>query len=170
MNSQLIEFYRGDSPDIHGRFLQDILQWPDERLESQHDFIQWLFPLTEPSQVYADAPLLDLATIDTFRNDPQLKNKVRTSLQTMLRFYGFSVDLSLPIHLQLSAKFAQISAHWLSPGNHNLLRITRILKSLRLLGLDDEARAFYEVVASLPRISDLTRRYWSAAAKEPLEV
>ena len=32
---------------------------------------------------------------------------------------------------------------WLGERNHNLLRITRIIRSLRLFGLDEEAREFY---------------------------
>jgi hypothetical protein len=55
----IIAFYSGEAPDDRGRFLREIQQWPDQRLESVHDFIQWMFPLTEPSPVNPDAPVLD---------------------------------------------------------------------------------------------------------------
>jgi Opioid growth factor receptor (OGFr) conserved region len=38
---------------------------------------------------------------------------------------------------------------WLSPGNHNHLRLTRILRSLRLLGELRAAQALFEI--STPR-------------------
>jgi Opioid growth factor receptor (OGFr) conserved region len=58
-------------------------------------------------------------------------------------------------------------------SNHNHLRITRILKSLRLLGLEAEATAFFVCLADIyhvesgkdaPGISDETLTFWKAAA------
>jgi hypothetical protein len=48
--SRLLDFYRGVGADTEGRRLEDILAWPDDDLEEVHDFIQWLFPLPEPSR------------------------------------------------------------------------------------------------------------------------
>jgi hypothetical protein len=49
-SSRLLAFYRGQAPDDAGRWLKDIWEWDDEQLETTHDFIQWLFPLPEPSR------------------------------------------------------------------------------------------------------------------------
>ncbi len=35
----------------------EIWAWDDAALEDGHDFIQWLFPLPEPSAFVDDAPL-----------------------------------------------------------------------------------------------------------------
>ena len=67
---RIVDFYRNKQPDSEGRFLNDILGWDDARLEYAHDYIQWLFPLTTPSQFNPDAPLLDDVQIEVFRTDP----------------------------------------------------------------------------------------------------
>ncbi|MGK7944758.1 MAG: opioid growth factor receptor-related protein, partial [Microcystaceae cyanobacterium] len=48
-NSNLINFYLGNTVDHRGRKIEDIWQWNDHQLESVHDYIQWLFPLKEKS-------------------------------------------------------------------------------------------------------------------------
>jgi hypothetical protein len=39
------------------------------------------------------------------------------------------------------ARFLERSRNWLRPGNHNHLRLTRIMQSLWILGLRAEAKA-----------------------------
>lgn len=124
-DARIIGFLGGQSPEREGRYLSEIQQWPDRELESVHDFIQWMFPLPDPSPVNPDAPVLDTETIQEIRSRPELQDSVRTSLQRMRRFY-------------------EGSSRWLTPGNHNHLRITRILKCLKWLGLDAEAGAFFQ--------------------------
>jgi hypothetical protein len=49
-----------------------------------------------------------------------------------------------------SKPFAEQAENWLTPLNHNHLLIAPILKSLRLLGLEDEATtAFFRYLAGL---------------------
>ena len=62
-NARIIGFLSGESADGEGRYLPEIQQWPDRELEAIHDFIQWMFPLTEPSPVNPEAPVLDAETI-----------------------------------------------------------------------------------------------------------
>ena len=56
----LVKFYRGEGRDSEGRLLSEIWAWGNQELEDVHDFIQWLFPLPEPSRFNADAPLMVL--------------------------------------------------------------------------------------------------------------
>jgi hypothetical protein len=69
----LIAFYRDGAHDDRGRSLTEILAWPDDRLEDVHDFIQWLFPLPEPSGANPSAPTLDAATIQAFHATPAMR-------------------------------------------------------------------------------------------------
>src|SRR5262245_840829 len=71
--SRLVDFYRGAGTDTGGRQLAEIWAWGDDDLEAVHDFIQWLFPLPEPSRFNPDAPRLTEADIATFRGDPLLQ-------------------------------------------------------------------------------------------------
>ena len=61
---ELLAFYGDDEgPKPSGYTLEQVLDWPDEDWELQHDFIQWLFATDEPSMFNPDAPVLDAATI-----------------------------------------------------------------------------------------------------------
>ena len=166
--SRLIEFYSGAAPDHAGRVLQQIQQWPDDRLEAVHDFIQWLFPLEEPSPVNPLAPVLDRKTIQAFAARPELRENLRVSFLRMLRFYGLEMQPGPPPVVRPAANFLERAPNWLRPGNHNHLRITRILKSLALLGLMEEARAFLECLEAIyaehpGRISGVSLRFWREA-------
>jgi hypothetical protein len=46
-SNALINFYRHDGPDFKGLYLEDIVQWDMKKLESDHSYIQTLFPLPE---------------------------------------------------------------------------------------------------------------------------
>ncbi|HXM96811.1 MAG TPA: opioid growth factor receptor-related protein [Candidatus Dormibacteraeota bacterium] len=172
-NKQLLSFYYGEGPDTRCRFLREILNWPDDELERTHDFIQWLFPLDEPSGFNLDAPILDVDTIRKFRLSPPLHRNLQTSLLRMLRFYGFEMRHTVPLRVVCAPDFAERAANWITPNNHNHLRITRILKSLRLLGLKTNASAFYDCLLEIcrqefekasPCISHETCKYWQPAA------
>jgi opioid growth factor receptor-like protein len=172
MNSPIILFYSGEQPDDRGRYLEDIQRWPDDRLESVHDFIQWMFPLREPSGVNLTAPVLDTATIEEFRSKPELQEKLKLSFTRILRFYGMEIaSAGLGMKVQSAPNFRERAKVWLRPHNHNHLRITRIINSLRLLGLEIEARAFFDCLAGLydsqtsQVISADTFRYWQSAAE-----
>jgi hypothetical protein len=82
--SRLLDFYRGLETDTQGRLLEDILAWPDDDLEAVHDFIQWLFPLPEPSQFNPDAPLLTEIDIAAFKSDPLLQANLMKSFERIL--------------------------------------------------------------------------------------
>ena len=45
----IVGFLEGKTPDHRGRTLSMVLAFSDERAEQTHDYIQWLFPLDEPS-------------------------------------------------------------------------------------------------------------------------
>jgi hypothetical protein len=166
---EILDFYSGAAADDRGRMLTDIQQWSDTELEDVHSYIQWLFPLREPSPVNPSAPVLDREIIAEFRAHPELVERLRASFLRMLSFYGLEWRDGAIVR---GANFASRSSNWLWPGNHNHLRITRILKSLSLLGLEAEARAFLACLGEIYRdeerkprssISTETWRFWSTA-------
>lgn len=143
MRSRILDFYRGGQDD-EGRTLNEILSWPE--LEAVHDFIQWLFPLPERSGANPYAPVLDAMTMDAFRHSQDLQERLRQSFLRMLRFYGLEFQDGAVL---AGADFAARSGNWLSPGNHNHLRLTRILRSLRLLGLSSESTALFAALTEI---------------------
>lgn len=48
---EIVKFYRGERGNQNGDMLDDILTWKFGALDMDHDFIQWLFPSNEPSQM-----------------------------------------------------------------------------------------------------------------------
>jgi hypothetical protein len=165
-----IDFYEGAATDHRGRTLPEILNWPDDRLEDVHDFIQWLFPLPEPSPVNPAAPLLTPDAIAAFHLRAELRDRLRASLERMLRFYGFALQNGPKV--VPAENFRRRAANWLRPFNHNHLRITRILKCCALVGLDAEAHALLACLEDLAAqerakshaaISPESLRFWRDA-------
>ncbi len=171
-NSRIIGFYSGTEPDHRGRYLHEIQQWPDDQLEAVHDYIQWLFPLPEPSTFNLAAPVLNLESIQEFRTRSDLQEKLRVSFLRLMSFYGLEANKGEQIRVNRALNFAAKATAWLSPGNHNHLRITRIVRCLSVLGLEAEAKAFFDCLSEIyedehnkpmPAISDETMLYWREA-------
>ena len=163
--SQLIEFQRGVGEDSEGRKLADVWAFSDDEMEAHHDFIQWMFPLKEPSRFNWNAPVLSDQDIAAFRDDPDLRANLRRSFNRFLAFLGLEEKDG---RIVPGADFENKRQVFLAP-DHNWLRITRALTSLRLLGLPEQSRAFYEGLLDLmkdgrARITAETRRYWRDAA------
>ena len=175
-SDRIVAFYSGAEPDHRGRYLHEIQQWPHDQLEAVHDYIQWLFPLPERSGFNVAAPVLTAESIQEFRTRPELRENLRRSFLRMMSFYGLEVCVAEPMKITRSSNFAVRSAGWLSCGNHNHLRITRILRCLSVLGLEAEAKTIFECLAEIyeeerskpaPAISEETFEYWRAATREP---
>jgi len=163
----IVEFYRG-GVDVEGRRLAGILGWDDERLELVHDYIQWVFPTRQPSGVNPFAPLVTGETIRAFAQDPPLRARLREALDRMLSFYGLRRSAE---RIEIDpGRFPHRSRTWLHAGNHNHLRLTRIMESVATLGLPEDARALQRCLlddvaagAGAGRISPRTLEFWRRA-------
>lgn len=149
--SQILDFLRGTGTDDKGRTLSEILGWSDEQLENSHDTIQWLFPLNVPSNYNSNAPVLSDEEIEIIKKDELIQKNIIKSYYRFVRFYN--------------------DFDWVTPNNHNYLRLTRILKSLRLTGLYREQRylkgaldVFYFMHKEI--IGKTTKKYWDQACKK----
>jgi hypothetical protein len=167
----LIAFYRGDGRDHRGRLLSHIYGFGFSELEFHHDYIQWLFPLPEPSGANASAPLLSSDDITAFKSDGTLRTALLRSFELMLQFYGLECDVRAgDAEIRKSTNFDERSRVWLTRGNHNFLRISRILRSLTLLGHAKYASAFLKCLEGIyaeeaRTIGDVTMGYWRRAVK-----
>jgi hypothetical protein len=229
------------APDVHGRTLESILDWPDMNLERSHNYIQILFPLPEGSPYNFSAPVIDRHVMEAFHARPELRNRLKQALVRILHFYGFEVatraefekreaekakeqardeeesskeqetdvqqsstDVEAPeaqethkpsdvaiasddrttspkpssglpsdfIVLRAS-HFPTASRNWAVRMDHNHLRISRILRCLRVLGLQKECAAYYSALQDVYndpeiRIGERSMEYWTKAAKQEL--
>ncbi|KAL8998551.1 MAG: hypothetical protein Q9169_002391 [Polycauliona sp. 2 TL-2023] len=182
-----VRFYSptSPSPDSHGRTLTSILSWPDSALEYSHDYIQILFPLPERSPFNPSAPIINEQTFNTFRSSPKLRAQLRIALQRMLKFYGLALTTNeggadenhingkSSCQVVRAGNFASASQNWITRFDHNHLRFTRIIRSCRVLGLEDEAQAFFEALTNIAEerkgiISAKSLMFWQRAAERPL--
>ena len=168
-----------EAKDSRGRTLESILKWDNDQLEYHHDYIQLLFPLPEGSPFNPSAPIIDRVTFNVFRASKDLQHQLRCSLERMLQFYGFESshnlihkDDSLDFKIIEAKNFAHASRNWVKRFNHNHLRITRILRSLRVLGLENEAREFFKALRKVyedtGKISEKSLMFWTRAVERPL--
>lgn len=127
MSESIVAFFRMESPDNCGRMIVDIWNYSDRELEDVHDYIQWLFPLFEESAYSLRCPLLTVNSAKQIIADEICKSSFRRSLSVMRSFYKRNL-------------------HWAKSGNHNLLRITRILKSTALLLGKASSIEFYNLI------------------------
>ena len=164
----IVTFYSGGN-DTSGRTLDEILSWTDGRLESVHDYIQWLFPTRRPSGVNPLAPLVTGDTVRAFAGEARLLEGLRRAFDRMLLFYGLRHGADARIEID-PKRFPERARVWLRPANHNHLRLTRVMESLAALGLREEAialqRCLLEDVCAGPgagRVSGRTIEFWRRA-------
>ncbi|HVX86759.1 MAG TPA: opioid growth factor receptor-related protein [Phycisphaerae bacterium] len=165
-SNPLLTFYTNTTPDHAGRYLRDIHAFSLDQLESTHDFIQWLFPLDTPSPVNPFAPTLDAQTIADFRAGPPLQTNLQKSLNLMLNFYGLTRSAAAITRAQ---NFPARAHNYLHPNNHNHLRLTRILRSTHLLGLEQESGALLTALLAIAHdhpaaITPPTLHFWQNAS------
>lgn len=166
----IVAFYLGQGPDSKRRMIEDIWAWNYEQLEDVHDYIQWLFPLKQRSRYNPDAPILDEGVIRAFRTNEQLKERLLKSLKVMLKFYGLRCNErgNADIEIAKSDEYQERKLNWIEESNHNYLRITRILTSLTILGLESYALAFFQALDRIyqeekENIGNHTYAFWKSA-------
>jgi hypothetical protein len=172
--SQLVRFFvqRGIGPC--GLTHAEIIDLSDDQLEAGHHFIQWLFPLNEPSRHIDNAPLITANDLNLLKG-PFPKAHFLSGVLRFLNFYG--MDYLTPkqvFTVQPAATFTERAANWATPGNHNLKRITRIIRSCRFFGADQVARAVHQGFCDLqPQLSGVITKtvkgFWDDALNVPLD-
>jgi len=147
----IIKFYRNEVVTKAKRKLSTIWNWNDEKLECQHDFVQWLFPLNEKSRFNSDAPILTKKSIEIIKYDKEIQANLRTSFDKMFAFYGWKVNdtldgverMTIEVTGENGDKETRLKPMVWIRHSHNFDRITRILTSMKLLGRTDLSELFF---------------------------
>jgi hypothetical protein len=113
-HSPLVAFHCGDGRDHAGRHHDVILAFDDDAMHGVHDFIQWLFPLPEPSRAFHGAPILSEEDLEIMRASAVCQARLAAAHARMTEFLTAN-----PV--------------WLQAYDHNHLRITRMIRSTRLI-------------------------------------
>ena len=167
---KLVEFYRGEIPNNEGVFIDEIMTYGYEQLEVDHAYIQWIFPLKERSMFNVDAPLLHDDEITLFKSDPELRGTVSEIICKMLDYFGMYFHRGAVNWQEPDPENGHKDPKWwLRFFNHNFLRMTRMLTSLRHLGFENISLAVYEcLLSSREMYGKESYEYWTDAATGPL--
>jgi len=141
-----IDFYSGKSKNWCGYFIDDILSFSNNQLETTHNYIQWIFPTTEKSKFNKNAPIMTNEIIENFKNNPKCKENMLKCFEKMLNFYGLTLENKCIVK---NINYKERSYNWIYLHHHNYLRITRILKSLKLFGFYEEYNDFLKVLKEI---------------------
>eukprot|EP00440_Ansanella_granifera_P007362 gb/GFBE01007973.1/.p1 GENE.gb/GFBE01007973.1/~~gb/GFBE01007973.1/.p1 ORF type:complete len:214 (+),score=36.26 gb/GFBE01007973.1/:1-642(+) len=142
----LVPFLRGEGPDDSGRTLEEILSWNDNMMERVHNYVQWIFPTDEQSKFNYGAPLMTPEVQRFCRQDPVILANFDKTLTRFLAFLGLEMH-GEPGKLRVSrAAFfdSRVPDCWVSMGgmgNHNWLRISRVLHCLGMIGKKEQQQA-----------------------------
>lgn len=188
--SAILDFYRDECswdrkkapihPSGYTHF-EIVRNWSDDKWEFAHDYIQWLFPLKEPSNFNPDAPLLTDEDIVIFKADPELREAVFQSFHRFLKFLGlicrFDQTTKKWVTKKIQAGLTGIGEEFLTKeevakkqglwaeANHNWMRITRCLTSLRLLGHEEASASLFAALCEIydenNGVTQNTFDYWS---------
>ncbi|XP_077146056.1 opioid growth factor receptor-like protein 1 isoform X1 [Ranitomeya variabilis] len=169
-----LRFYMNKIPfKPDGVYIEDILnKWKGDydKLEHNHTYIQWLFPLREQGLNFY-AKELTSYEIEEFKKTKEAIKRFISAYKMMLDFFG----------LKLVDKNGTVSraTNWqdrfqhLNESQHNYLRITRILKSLGELGYENFksplVKAFLEesiVENTIPNMKQSALEYFVYTVKE----
>ncbi|MBQ7428342.1 opioid growth factor receptor-related protein [Butyrivibrio sp.] len=149
---KLHDFLAGLIPDKKGRCYDQILRRSNRYLEYCHDYIQELFPTDSPSRFVSHAPVITAAQAAAWSSNDLIRLNMHNATERMIRFY--------------TTKNWRGKYQWLTPHNHNYKRISRILHSLRMFGLDAEADLFYRCIMNIVStnpgvVDDTTKAFWA---------
>ena len=147
-------------------------------LEDYHDFIQVVFPNLEKSG-YDNKDLYlnkNLKKWQDLMQDLGIRLKIQKNLKLnlvrILTFFGFKVTLGYSSEIvELKAETNGVA---FKPGNHNCLRLTRVLICLKIFGLDREHKLIIDSINSNKEIMMLAKndsnlktsyKFWLDSAK-----
>ncbi|XP_063815357.1 opioid growth factor receptor-like [Pseudophryne corroboree] len=133
-----LDFYQNNMCfEPNGVHIDELLaKWKNDyiRLEMNHCYISWLFPLQQPGRNSYAKPLT-VKEIKSMKEDTNVMRRFIESYKLMLGFYGINLcderTGEVGRAYNWEERFKNLNNH-----SHNNLRITRILKCLGELGYE----------------------------------
>lgn len=131
-----VNFLQGKIPDHRGRTVDDYLNFTEEQMENDHEWIQWAFPIDTASIHNGYAGLYFKGIHKKYGKISKLVFTQNALLQKYLESIGVNA-LSFYNQYPNANKFFTVVS---SPYNHHVKRISRVIKHLRLTGRHHLAR------------------------------
>lgn len=151
----ILDFLSGIGKDYYGRTYKELIEENDQQIENCHDAVQFCFPLHENSRLAKVFPIITKEIANEAKQNPNIINNLLLAKDRFEKFFAIG-----------NYEDVDKQRKWCKPRNHNLLRITRIIRCLRIFGLDVEAYKFYQNVRKVADrfgIPNDTYSYWYEA-------
>jgi hypothetical protein len=147
--SKLTDFLLLEGTNTAGLRFSDVMYLRTADFELEHDFIQWIFPLPEPSKVIPTSPVLTQEDYTLLQNEYYPLGRLVQAKHRYLRFL-------------------EEYDRWMAEHDHNHLRITRAIKCLSLFRGQEYATSFLDAVYVLLGKADRdvtkdVKLYWTEA-------
>eukprot|EP00439_Symbiodinium_sp_Y106_P082177 s2427_g21.t1 len=149
----LIKFLKGQGTDSEERTLEDILKSNDDWMEACHNYVQWIFPTDEASMFNRAAPMMTPHVQKVCREDQEIQANFDLILKRFLSFLGLEMKADAgELQIVRADHFSSRERDcWLSffGGNHNWLRISRVLHCLGMIGKKAEQQALMKCLEGM---------------------
>lgn len=162
------QFLAGSGVDHRGRTLSFILSQSDAWWEDAHDFVQWLFPSSQPSEYSVRAPVLTGAELVLLGQNLETRAGLRAAYGRMLTFLGLVVSADGLLSERPLSIQNPFPPAWMRRADHNDKRISRMLACLSGAGLHLESKALLDFLrvrfAAAPHKAE-SLSFWKEAAR-----
>jgi hypothetical protein len=151
MNNVYLFYLRPDTVPPGGKYSYNrVMNFNDDELETFHDYIQFLLPSDQKSKYNSKVDILTPDIVKLFQRDESIMTRVREAFAKMMGFWNISLK--------------RIN----NEGDHNHLRLTRCMRCLKLLGLQNELEVLRDFLLKIGRVTSETLRIWKPFLEEKL--
>ncbi|XP_065194172.1 opioid growth factor receptor-like [Sycon ciliatum] len=148
-----------------------------DKLEANHNYIQWLFPISGSSGVNPRAQALQKAEAQAIMSNPASRARFMKSYKMMLGFYGMRLVDESTGKVQRAANWSSRYSN-LTARTHNNLRITRIIQcmgempGMAYLQVPFLEHLIHEIVQTkaLRSLLSSCKNYWLMSIADPVAI
>ena len=141
----IVDYFLGRTTDSEGKTINDYLSMDNEALENDRGWVPWVFPSTEKSNNFPDAPILSQSDVEIFKEDSILKELVRQTTNHYLRFLNSTYK-------------------WRNTADPAHARITRMIRFLSTIGMSEESAKVAKWCIDRASASKKIKTYWDAGS------
>ncbi|AUW07494.1 opioid growth factor receptor-related protein [Vibrio campbellii] len=139
----------------------------DTWLDTDQEYIQWLFPVDTITINDNNAPIVSVDDYNLFSSNRRLQSVHRESLDRMLKYFGL---IRLCNSLAPIERLDTRNYDWISSSSKNHSRITRILRSLYVLGQENLAKSMCSELIRIAQtngeVPDVIFSYWKSSVAD----
>lgn len=164
--TQVLAYLTGEGPDHLGRVFGLVLAQNNEWWTDKQDFIQWVFPSTEPSEFHGSSPVLTTQELALLSQNEKARAGLMAGYARLLETLGLAKRGDGTI-FEPPSELAVFRPAWLRRPDQFDYRITRMLTTLTGAGMHrevDQFMTFIENTVALVPEKAVSLNYWRHAS------